>query len=136
MYQRYNGGNMDEGWTRLLFEDFGQPYQSIFDPELKSGNLIAKYDVIVLPADNPGTLVGRAGGAGAGRGAAPVSAGAPGARGGGAPATTAAADPNRAAAECLGGQVAAPVGEGRWWWWPWRSDAARFRSGFVTRASG
>jgi hypothetical protein len=95
MYQRYNGGNMDEGWTRLLFEDFGQPYQSIFDPELKSGNLIAKYDVIVLPADNPGTLVGRAGGAGAGRGAAPVGAGAPGARGGGAPATTtAAADPN------------------------------------------
>jgi hypothetical protein len=38
MYQRYNGGNMDEGWTRLLFEDFGQPYQSIH-PNC-GGNLI------------------------------------------------------------------------------------------------
>ena len=94
MYQRYSGGNIDEGWTRLLFEDFGQPYQSIFDPELKAGNLIAKYDVIVLPADNPGTLVGRVGGAGAGRGAAPAGAGAPAARGGGAPASTVAGDPN------------------------------------------
>lgn len=70
MYQRYNGGNMDEGWTRLLFEDFDQPYHSIFDPELKTGNLNAKYDVIILPNDNPATLVGR--------GAEPAQAGAAG----------------------------------------------------------
>lgn len=75
MYQRYNGGNADEGWTRLLFEDFSQPYHTIFDPELKAGNLGAKFDVIILPADNAGTLVGRsggpavAGGEAAGRGA-------------------------------------------------------------------
>jgi hypothetical protein len=94
MYQRYNGGNMDEGWTRLLFEDFGQPFKSIFDPELKSGSLITKYDVIVLPADNPGTLVGRVGGPGAGRGAVPAGAAPPPARGGGAPVSTAAGDPN------------------------------------------
>ena len=25
MYQRYGGGNMDEGWTRLMFEQFGVP---------------------------------------------------------------------------------------------------------------
>ena len=37
MYQRYNGGNADEGWTRLLFEQFDQPYKTIFDPEIKSG---------------------------------------------------------------------------------------------------
>jgi hypothetical protein len=80
MYQRYNGGNADEGWTRLMFEQFDMPYKSMFDPELKGGNLASKYDVIVLPADNPTTLVGRGGGAGvvaaggpagaAGRGAA------------------------------------------------------------------
>ncbi len=61
MYQRYNGGNADEGWTRLMFEQFDQPYHSIFDPELKAGNLTTKYDVIILPADNAATLVGRGG---------------------------------------------------------------------------
>src|SRR6185436_14755644 len=66
MYQRYNGGNADEGWTRLLFEQFDQPYKTIFDPELKSGNLGSKFDVVILPADNPATLTG-GGGAGGGR---------------------------------------------------------------------
>jgi hypothetical protein len=69
MYQRYNGGNMDEGWTRFIFEEFKQPYTSLFDAELKAGNLSQKYDVIVLPSDNPGTLVGAAA---AGRGATPA----------------------------------------------------------------
>jgi hypothetical protein len=66
MYQRYNGGNADEGWTRLIFEQWNLPYKSLFDPELKGGNLAQKYDVIILPSDNPGTLVGRGGGAGRG----------------------------------------------------------------------
>jgi hypothetical protein len=52
MYQRYFGGNMDEGWTRLLLEQFGFPYTSLFDAELKAGSLDKKYDVIILPADN------------------------------------------------------------------------------------
>jgi len=69
MYQRFSGGNMDEGWTRLLFEQFDAPYTSLFDPELKAGNLNAKYDVIVLPSDNPATMTGLRGG-GPGRGGA------------------------------------------------------------------
>jgi hypothetical protein len=60
MYQRYNGGNADEGWTRLLLEQFDTPYHSIFDPELKAGNLNAKFDVLILPSDNPNTLTGPA----------------------------------------------------------------------------
>ncbi len=52
MYQRYNGGNMDEGWTRLMFEQFNMPYSSVMDAELKAGNLNAKYDTIILPADS------------------------------------------------------------------------------------
>ena len=39
MYQRYGGGNIDEGWTRLVLEQFSFPYTSIFDPEIKAGNL-------------------------------------------------------------------------------------------------
>jgi hypothetical protein len=58
MYQRYGGGNMDEGWTRQLLENFDQPYQSLFDAELKAGNLNAKFDVLILPSDNSATLVG------------------------------------------------------------------------------
>jgi hypothetical protein len=58
MYQRYRGGNMDEGWTRLMFEHFNVPYKSIMDAELKAGGLEAKYDVIVLPNDSIQTMEG------------------------------------------------------------------------------
>jgi hypothetical protein len=58
MYQRYYGGNIDEGWTRLLLEDFSFRYTSLFDKELEAGNLNRKYDVIILPADDAGTLTG------------------------------------------------------------------------------
>ena len=51
MYKRYGGGNMDEGWTRFTLEQFGFPYTSIFDAEIKKGGLEANYDVIILPAD-------------------------------------------------------------------------------------
>jgi hypothetical protein len=70
MYQRYGGGNIDEGWTRWLIEDFKFPYVSIFDKELKAGNLNAKYDVIVIPEDSTATITGDrpAAGAAGGRG--------------------------------------------------------------------
>ena len=59
MYQRYLGGNMDEGWTRLLLEKFEFPYASFKDKELKAGNLHKKYDVIILPDDNIATMTGK-----------------------------------------------------------------------------
>ena len=52
MYQRFNGGNMDEGWTRLMFEQFNVPFTSLMDAETQGGNLEAKYDTIILPADS------------------------------------------------------------------------------------
>lgn len=52
MYQRYRGGNMDEGWTRLMFDHFNVPFKSIMDAEIKGGGLESKYDVIVLPNDS------------------------------------------------------------------------------------
>ncbi len=58
MYQRYLGGNMDEGWTRLLLENFEFPYSSIMDNELKMGELKKKYDIIILPDDNLSTMTG------------------------------------------------------------------------------
>lgn len=58
MYQRYQGGNMDEGWTRLLLEQFDFPYTSVRDTEIQAGSLRDKYDVIVLPHDRTQTLMG------------------------------------------------------------------------------
>jgi hypothetical protein len=58
MYQRYLGGNMDEGWTRFLLEQFGFPYKSLMDAELKKGGLSSSYDVIILPDDSTAALTG------------------------------------------------------------------------------
>jgi len=58
MYQRYLGGNMDEGWTRLLLENFKFPYKTLMDKELKAGLLNKKYDVIILPDDNAIRMTG------------------------------------------------------------------------------
>jgi hypothetical protein len=70
MYQRYRGGNMDEGWTRWLLEQYGFPYTSLFDAEIKKGDLNAKYDVIILPDDSTAAITGErpAGGAAGGPG--------------------------------------------------------------------
>jgi hypothetical protein len=43
------GGNMDEGWTRWLLEQFEFPYTSVFDRDVRAGNLRARFDVILLP---------------------------------------------------------------------------------------
>ena len=43
------GGNMDEGWTRWVLERFEFAYTRLHDAEVRTGNLRAAYDVIVLP---------------------------------------------------------------------------------------
>jgi hypothetical protein len=43
------GGNMDEGWTRWLLEQFEFPFTSVFDRDVRAGNLRARFDVILLP---------------------------------------------------------------------------------------
>jgi hypothetical protein len=43
------GGNIDEGWTRWLLEQFEFPYTSIYDADVRAGGLRSKLDVIVLP---------------------------------------------------------------------------------------
>jgi hypothetical protein len=67
LYQHYYGGNVDEGWTRWLLEQFSFNSSTLMDPELKKGDLNAKYDVIVIPDDSTSTLTGETGAAGGGR---------------------------------------------------------------------
>lgn len=58
MYQRFWGGNMDEGWTRLVFEQFGVPFVSLRDADIKGGKLSEKIDVLIIPGDRERLLVG------------------------------------------------------------------------------
>jgi hypothetical protein len=48
LYHGY-GGNIDEGWTRWVLEQFEFPYQSLYDRDVRSGDLRSRFDVIVLP---------------------------------------------------------------------------------------
>jgi hypothetical protein len=71
LFQRYGGGNMDEGWTRLMFEQFDVPFTTIKDAEIRSGALESRFDVIVLPSDSVAAMTGErapAGEGGGGRG--------------------------------------------------------------------
>ncbi len=48
MVQQY-GGNMDEGWTRFLFDTFGFPYTTLKAQDVADGNLRRRLDVVILP---------------------------------------------------------------------------------------
>jgi hypothetical protein len=56
--------SMDEGWTRWIFDQlkkkiywFDFSYTSLLDAEVRAGNLRAKYDCIILPAQGAGSIV-------------------------------------------------------------------------------
>ena len=59
MYQRYHGGNMDEGWTRLVLEQFGFPYQTLKDDDITGSDLSQQLDVFILPSDTTDRIVGK-----------------------------------------------------------------------------
>ncbi|HSU25624.1 MAG TPA: M14 metallopeptidase family protein, partial [Pyrinomonadaceae bacterium] len=54
LYKPYTG-SMDEGWTRLVFDNYQIPYGSISDQDFRRNNL--NYDVIVLAADSENSIV-------------------------------------------------------------------------------
>ena len=49
--------NMDEGWTRWLFEQYEFPFTNIYDTEMRAGNLREKFDVLVLPSMSSNAIV-------------------------------------------------------------------------------
>lgn len=44
--------NMDEGWTRYVFDTFNVPYAQVRDFDLKAGGLNSKFDAVVLPSQS------------------------------------------------------------------------------------
>jgi hypothetical protein len=58
MYQRFLGGNIDEGWTRWLLEQFEFPYKTLMDDDIKGSTLNEHLDVIILPNDSTAYITG------------------------------------------------------------------------------
>jgi hypothetical protein len=61
--------NMDEGWTRYVFDDMGIPFKSLHNEDIKGTkdkkpDLRADYDVIVFADENVNTIKGTRPGAG------------------------------------------------------------------------
>jgi hypothetical protein len=55
LYQPWTG-NMDEGWTRWLLENFGFDYTTVHNRDIRAGELRKKFDVIVF-ADQPAASI-------------------------------------------------------------------------------
>jgi hypothetical protein len=48
LYQPW-GGNMDEGWTRWLLEQNEFPFATVHPQDIRKGDLLKKYDVLIFP---------------------------------------------------------------------------------------
>lgn len=53
MYRSY-AATADEGWTRFIFDDYGMPYTSLEDADIKEGgrSLSERFDTIILPGQS------------------------------------------------------------------------------------
>jgi hypothetical protein len=54
---------MDEGWTRYTFDTYHVPYTSIVDRDMRAGKLNERFDVIVIPDQQPNAIAHGLGGA-------------------------------------------------------------------------
>jgi hypothetical protein len=68
IYKNSRAGNMDEGWTRYVFDTFNVPFQSISEAALGAGNLRTSFDAIVLPSEQTRAAPDDAGDSEGGRG--------------------------------------------------------------------
>jgi hypothetical protein len=64
MYQPWTGGNMDEGWTRWVLEQYGFRSTPLHNADVRAGHLRDKYDAIIFADQNPRSIVDGANGAG------------------------------------------------------------------------
>ncbi len=50
-------GNMDEGWTRFVFDTFNVPYSSIRDVDMRQGGLSSRFDVVIFPSQSSAQIL-------------------------------------------------------------------------------
>ncbi len=53
MYQPWTGGNMDEGWTRWVLEQYEFNLTSIHNADIRAGRLREKFDAIIIADQSP-----------------------------------------------------------------------------------
>jgi len=51
IYQNSRSGNMDEGWTRYVFDTFNVPFKSLSETILNDADPRSNFDVLVLPSE-------------------------------------------------------------------------------------
>ena len=49
--------NMDEGWTRYIFDTFNVPYSSVRDADIRRGGLNSKFDALILSAQSSTQII-------------------------------------------------------------------------------
>jgi hypothetical protein len=57
MYQPWTGGNMDEGWTRWVLEQYEFNLTSIHNDDVRGGKLRQKFDAIILADQDPRSII-------------------------------------------------------------------------------
>jgi hypothetical protein len=57
LYAPWTGGNIDEGWTRWVLEQYEFPYTTIHNAEVRAGGLRRQFDAIILPDQQPREIV-------------------------------------------------------------------------------
>ncbi|HYM22432.1 MAG TPA: M14 metallopeptidase family protein [Vicinamibacterales bacterium] len=57
MYQPWTGGNMDEGWTRWVLEQYEFNLSSIHNADIRAGKLRQKFDAIILADQDARSIV-------------------------------------------------------------------------------
>jgi Zinc carboxypeptidase len=57
MYQPFTGGNMDEGWTRWVLEQYQFNLTSIHNDDIRAGKLRQRFDAIILADQDPRAIV-------------------------------------------------------------------------------
>ncbi len=53
MYSPWTGGNIDEGWTRWVLEQYDFRVTTLHNQDIREGRLRPQFDVIILPDQSP-----------------------------------------------------------------------------------
>jgi hypothetical protein len=57
MYQPFTGGNMDEGWTRWVLEQYEFQSTALHNQDIRAGKLRQRFDAIIVPDQQPRDIV-------------------------------------------------------------------------------
>ncbi len=55
LYQSWSG-NIDEGWTRWVFDHYKIPYTTVHNTDLRNGNLGRRFDVVLFASESPRSI--------------------------------------------------------------------------------